>query len=418
MAVFLIALKAYTIFLITVMFVYILRHFIFSINRLSGIQHTHYTDIVDSDLPGVTVLIPMHNEEKVAGNILDLLAVIDYPKELFEVIAIDDHSVDGTAGIIDDYAKKYPFIRTLHRTSGLRGKPAALNDALATARGEVIILFDADYLPPQGIIRALAVCFKDPVVGAVMGRVVPENSQKNLLTKLLALERSAGYQVDQQARQNLSLVPQFGGTVGGFRKDVVLELGGFRTDSLTEDTDLTFRLVINGWHVLYNNRIECYEEVPENWEVRGRQIRRWARGHTQVMFRYTAAMLRSSYLSKLTKIDGFLLLCIYIVPLLLLIGIADAVTLFYLAQVSLMDSMFIFLAVAMFNLFGNFAPFYQIGTASFLDGFTDRIRLLPFVLFNFLFNIFYTARGSFDAVIDVLFARTGIWQKTERFRKS
>ena len=80
--------------------------------------------------------------------------------------------------------------------------------------------------------------------------------------------------------------------------------------------------------------------------------------------------------------------------------------------------MFIFLAVAMFNIFGNFAPFYQVGTASFLDGFTDRIRLLPFVLFNFLFNMLYTAHGSFDAIIDILFGRTGLWQKTERFRKS
>jgi hypothetical protein len=136
------------------------------------------------------------------------------------------------------------------------------------------------------------------------------------------------------------------------------------------------------------------------------------------MFRYSAAMMRSAYLTPLTKFDGMLLLCIYMVPLLLIIGIADAVTLFYLAQVSLLDSLFIFFAVAMFNLFGNFAPFYQIGTASFLDGFTDRIRLLPFVLFNFLFNILYTARGSFDAIIDILFARIGVWQKTERFRKA
>ncbi|MCX5778933.1 MAG: glycosyltransferase [Elusimicrobia bacterium] len=418
MAMLLILLRAYMVFLIVVILIYILRHLIFSMNRLSGIQYTHYPDIMDSDLPSVTVMVPMHNEEKVARNILDLLSVIDYPQSLFEVIPINDHSTDGTVAILDQYAAKFPYIRPLHRSSGRRGKSAALNEALIRARGDIIILFDADYLPPQGIVRSLAVCFKNPVVGAVMGRVIPENAQTNLLTKLLALERSAGYQVDQQARQNMHLIPQFGGTVGGFRKDIVRELGGFSPDSLTEDTELTFRLLINGWQVLYNNRIECYEEVPEDWDVRGRQIRRWARGHCQVMFRYMGAMLRSAYLSPVTKFDGVLLLFIYLVPLLLMVGIADAVTLFFLDQVRLLDSMFIFLAVAMFNIFGNFAPFYQVGTASFLDGFTDRIRLLPFVLFNFLFNMLYTAHGSFDAIIDILFGRTGLWQKTERFRKS
>ena len=263
----------------------------------------------------------------------------------------------------------------------------------------------------------MVMSFKDPEVGAVMGRVVPDNSDVNLLTKLLSLERSAGYQVDQQARQNLNLIPQYGGTVGGFRKSVVVGLGSFSPDILTEDTELTFKLIINGWKVIYNNRLECYEEVPEDWDVRARQVRRWSRGHTQVMFKYLAPLWKSRFVSWKVKIDGTLLLSIYIIPIILSLGIIDATALFFLDQIQIYESLFIFLAVAGFNLFGNFAPFYQIGTASVMDGFTDRIRLLPFVLFNFLFNLYSCTLGSLDAIIDQFGTREVIWAKTERYRR-
>ena len=88
---------------------------------------------------------------------------------------------------------------------------------------------------------------------------------------------------------NLRLVPQYGGTVGGVRRAALEHVGGWRTDSLAEDTDLTVRLVMNGWDVVYQNRSECYEEVPESWEVRIRQIKRWAKGHNQALARYVAA---------------------------------------------------------------------------------------------------------------------------------
>src|SRR2546430_12350807 len=147
---------------------------------------------------------------------------------------------------------------------------------------EVTLIFDADYIPGAGLIKQLVAPFFDPEVGGVMGRVVPLNCGTNLLTRLLDLERAGGYQVDQQARMNLSLVPQYGGTVGGVRRSALRDVGGWRVDTLTEDTDLTIRLVMSGWQIVYENRAECYEEVPETWRDRFRQIERWARGHNEV----------------------------------------------------------------------------------------------------------------------------------------
>ena len=97
-----------------------------------------------------------------------------------------------------------------------------------------------------------------------MGRVIPFNANQNLLTRLINLERSGGYQVDQQARYNMGLIPQYGGTVGGFRRQVIMDMGGFNPAVLAEDTELTFRLYTHGWKVIYANSAECYEESPRN----------------------------------------------------------------------------------------------------------------------------------------------------------
>lgn len=413
-----IILKSYLIFVVFIMILYTARHFLFALSRFIGNQRIYSQDIVDSELPAISVLIPMHNEEKVAANVLDQLVATDFPKSRLDIIPINDHSTDRTMEILNEYASRYSYIKPLHRSEGRRGKPAALNDAMKLSDGEVIIVFDADHLPPKGILRDLAVSFKDPEVGAVMGRVIPVNTHKNLLTRLIELERSGGYQVDQQARYNLKLVTQYGGTVGGYRKDVVLSLGGFEPNFLTEDTELTFKLFINGWKVAYANRAECYEEVPEAWSVRGGQIRRWARGHSQVMFKYLLPFVRTAHLSLVEKIDGIFLLFVYTIPFIVLTGILDSIALFFLGEMQIMQSIIILIFIPAFNTFGNFAPFYQIGIASLLDGATDRMRLLPLLLFSFLFNMWYVSLGFLDAVIDLITRRKTLWQKTTRFRET
>lgn len=410
-------LRVYTIAEIFILLVYTIRHYSFTFNRVFGEQRLYYQDIVDSDLPNITILVPMHNEELVAKDVMEHLTRIEYPHDKFEVIPINDHSVDKTREILDGYKEKYPFIRPLHRDTGGRGKPYGLNDAMDIATGDIIIVFDADYIPSKGIVRDIAICFKDPQVGAVMGRVIPKNTGANMLTRLLDMERSGGYQVDQQARHNMVMIPQYGGTVGGFRKEVAQHFGGFNPHLITEDTELTFLLFLKGWKVVYANKAECYEESPEDWSVRARQIARWSRGHTNVMLKSVVPLLRSKYLNRKEKLDGLLLLLIYLIPLVMSIGIPVSLLLFFFGQMNLVDFIFIFILVASYNTFGNFAPFYQIGTASYLDGVTHRLKLLPLFFFCFLFNVLYISKGSGAAFFDVIFNRTPEWQKTTRFRR-
>ncbi len=410
-------LQIYFIFVIVVMAIYAIRHVIFTVNRLYGEQKIPYRDVYDSEWPTVSVLIPMHNEELVLKYVIESLLECDYDQDKLEIIAINDHSSDKTAEMLNRYFAKYPVVRPFHRTdkNGDRGKPVALNEAMEIAKGEIIIVFDADYRPTKNLIRKLASAFTDPKVGAVMGRVVPLNPHANLLTELLNLERSGGYQVDQQARYNLGLIPQYGGTVGGYRKQLLLEDHGYNTKNLTEDTELTYRLTLKGWNIVYDNSAECYEESPESWKVRGRQICRWARGHNDVMIRYFFPVAISKKLRFWKKVDGLLLLCVYMIPFILGTGFLDCITLFFLGEMNVMSGWWVLLFVGMYNAWGNFAPFYQISAGAFLDGMRRELVFLPMLCFSFYFYMFHISKGFVQAVIDNITRRKTNWAKTERF---
>lgn len=408
-------LKGYMVVSIIIMLLYAIRHLIFAYNRMYGKQRIYYTDVVSSDMPTVSVLIPMHNEELVLHNVLNSLLECEYDRDRLEIIPINDNSSDRTKEILNEYHKKYEFIRPLHRDCADRGKPAGLNDAMKIAQGDIIIVFDADYRPAKDMIRQIAIAFQNPEIGAVMGRVIPYNTNTNILTRLLNIERSGGYQADQQARYNMQLVPQYGGTVGGFRKDILLETGGFNTHVLAEDTELTYRLFISGWKVVYANSAECYEESPETWEVRGRQIRRWARGHNQVLFRYFIPTLFSKHMRIREKVDGVFLLLVYAVPFFLALGQLDSLILFLIGEMNIISGWWVLLFIGAYSSFGNFAPFYEIGTALLMDGVRNEAKLLPLLMFNFYFYMWHISLGLLDAVADIFTGRKVTWAKTKRF---
>jgi len=407
--------KGYLIFVIVIMLVYAIRHFIFAVNRFQGRQRMYYGDIYTSKMKRISVLVPMHNEELVLDEALKALLNCDYDRDMLEIIPINDNSTDRTKEMLDDYHRRYEFIRPLHRDCPDRGKPVGLNEAMQLAEGEIIVVFDADYRPARNLLKQLVIAFEDPEVGAVMGRVIPYNARKNILTRLINIERSGGYQVDQQARYNMRLIPQYGGTVGAFRKDVMLEMGGFDTAILAEDTDLTFKMYRRGWKVMYANSAECYEEAPESWSVRARQIRRWARGHNQVMWRQTFPLLFSRNVTAREKLDGFLLLLVYAVPVILLFGHICSYLLFFMGEMDIFSGWWVLLFLGTYCSFGNFAPFYEIGVSLMLDGIKGEVFLLPLLLFNFYFYMWAITQGFFDSIADLITKRKVKWAKTTRF---
>lgn len=460
--------RALLAFVAGLLLLYSLRHYWFALTRMFRPQVPLHASIETANWPRVVVLIAAHNEEAVIGDCIDALLHCDYPSDRLVLMPVNDRSTDGTRAVIEHYAARYPGrLHPYHRSAGAPGKAAALKDATDIVTGnrfrqlrdsedereahqellqaeeaeiarvralkaateyvqaqdvaDLIIVFDADYLPNRQLIKQLAAPFFDPEVGAVMGRVVPQNVGVNLLTRILDLERSAGYQVDQQARYCLGSVPQYGGTVGGVRLSALADAGGWTIDTLAEDTDLTYRLLLKGWHTAYLNHAECYEEVPQSWEVRFRQISRWAKGHNAAMMTYFGRVLRSGDLSRLQRLDGLALLGVFFMSPLLLLGwllsAVLALTGVDFAQGLQSWELWFLIFVTTLALAGNFAAFVQVAVASHLDGYHERIRLLPLMFCGFLVSMMAITKASVDGLfLDRLLRRKLQWDKTARFR--
>ena len=401
-----------------VMLVYGIRQTLFSVQRMWGVQRYPYAGIEQAQWPQVTVFIAAHNEEKVIADSMRSLLQTDYPADRIQVVVVNDRSTDRTAAIVDACVKDNPGrLVAFHRRGGKPGKAAALQDAMRHAVGDIALIFDADYTPGPGLVRQLVTPFLDPEVGAVMGRVVPRNVSTNLLTRMLDMERAAGYQVDQQARMNLRAVPQYGGTVGGVRISAVQAVGGWRDDVLAEDTDITIRLLIGGWKTVYNNEAACYEEVPEEWSVRLRQVHRWAKGHNQVLLGQAWRLANSRAVSLRERLDGLLLLNIFLMQPLLLLGWVIAVGLYYMNAAEALTLFIPGALLVVYSALGGFSAFLQMVYALLIDGQGRRIRLLPWQLLSFVVCMPVVSSALWSSVSERFTKKELVWNKTTRYAK-
>ncbi len=385
------------------------------VNRPTVSPFSHATP---THWPTVSILVAAHNEEKVIASCLDHLLKLDYPRELLRIMVINDRSVDATGAIVDAYVDAHPEIAVLHRAKDATpGKPAAISDALRQVREHVVVFFDADYLPAPPLLKKLVAPFLDPQVGATMGRVVPYNSNTNLLTRLLDLERRGGYAIDQSARNQLGLLPQFGGTVGGIRMAALQAAGGWSMDTLAEDTDLTYRMFIAGWTVEYVDDALCYEESPENWRVRFKQVRRWSYGHNQCMFRYFWPVVTTRAQTVTRRIDAAFVLLFFVFPPLSLVNLVAAMV--YPTLYTYPPFNFAIIgALAFVVSFGNFAPYFQMIAAVVRDRQPAAATMLPYLFLSSAISMIAATHGLVLALRSVLFNRHLSWDKTARFRKS
>jgi cellulose synthase/poly-beta-1,6-N-acetylglucosamine synthase-like glycosyltransferase len=410
-------LEALFALLTVLLMAYLIRHYIFTVTVLRNTQKRKNVVTVRNSTfqPTVSILIPAHNEEQVIGRILQRLTELTYPKEKLQIVVVDDASTDITGKIAEEYSKEHSYINVLHRDKkeGGRGKASALNAGLKQAEGEIILCFDADYFPQRDIVEELAKEFVDPRVGAVQGRVTVLNEPQNMVTRLVALERIGGYRIDQEARDSLGLIPQFGGTVGGFRRSLLEGLGGWDESILAEDTDLTFRVYLAGYEVRYVNDAECYEEAVESWRDYWKQRYRWAKGHMQCFFKHWLKVLKSNNLRLRQKIDGLLVLNVYFVPVWILFSWIIGVPLFIVKYSQWSSILWISVAIALYSSVGNFAPFFEVGIGTYLDGRTRANWLIPLLISTFLYNIPICTKALADLLISRITGKNANhWEKT------
>ncbi|MEM2888485.1 MAG: glycosyltransferase family 2 protein [Candidatus Bathyarchaeia archaeon] len=405
-------LNVITAVLFLFMAAYMFRHLLFTYTAMFKKPQSFaksFKRVTGVYTPRVSVLIPAHNEEAVIGNILYRMTELTYPRDKLEVILIDDGSSDATGQIADEYAREYSFIKVVHRSNGGAGKPSALNEGLKFANGEIILTFDADYYPQIDIVEKLVAPFIDPEVGAVQGRVTVLNEEDSLVSKIVTLERIGGYRIDQEARDRLAFIPQYGGTVGGFRKKALMNIGGWDRSMLTEDTDLTIRMILQGYQVRYLNDAEAYEEAVKNLKAYWNQRYRWAKGHMQCAMKHLKNIIKAPYLSKYEKAELSLLLCIYFLPVLVLAAWAIGLSFYLLVKIA-PENYFIVLSTFTYSTVGNFAPFFEVGTAAYLDKRSRILWLLPALNIAFIIMAFCCSK----ALVDLLLTRDGNhkWNRT------
>jgi len=233
--------------------------------------------------PGVSVLIPCHNEEKCVRETIEQAVALDYPN--YEVIAIDDGSTDSTPSILDELARRHSGLRivTMSRNSG---KAAALTMGALVARHEIIVCHDADAYLGKDAIRWFVWHFANfPRVGAVTGNPRIRN-RTTLLGKIQVGEYSTIIGMIKRTQRLAGKVFTVSGVAVAFRKRALLDVGFWRRDTVTEDIDITWRLQMRFWDVRYEERALCWILTPETMRGLWKQRVRWARGGAEAVIRY------------------------------------------------------------------------------------------------------------------------------------
>ncbi|MBN9502804.1 MAG: hypothetical protein BGO01_12495 [Armatimonadetes bacterium 55-13] len=237
--------------------------------------------------PTVSVVIAAFNEEKVVVRTLQSVLASRYPVE--EILIVDDGSTDRTVEVIRGAFANTPRVRLIQKTNG--GKASALNLAIEQARGEVLFGIDADTQLDSEAISHLVAHFADPRVAAVAGNVKVGNAQ-NLLTRWQSLEYTTSQNVDRRAFGLLNCITVVPGAIGAWRASAVRQVGGYESDTLAEDMDLTWRLRMAGYRLANEPRAIAYTEAPQSFGAFFKQRFRWAYGTLQCLVKHRKALGR------------------------------------------------------------------------------------------------------------------------------
>jgi len=238
-------------------------------------------------LPVINVIVPARDEERVIGRCLDALVNQYYPRDKYRIIVVDGDSKDGTRDICIKYMARYPGLITLIKEDRPNGKPDALNTALKVVDGDIIAVFDADSIPyPDTLFKAASFFNANPGIAAIQGRASSVNHMKNVLTRIIYIEETAWFRLGLRGRDNLNLFVPLTGNAMFIRRDVLEDIGGWRSGELAEDVELSLRLFKNGYRVRYVDEISTLQEAPTSLSAFITQRYRWYRGYIGNMFRY------------------------------------------------------------------------------------------------------------------------------------
>ena len=260
-----------------------------------------------AELPKVTIQLPIFNEQFVIDRLVDCVCKMDYPADKLEIQVLDDstdETVDVARGVVERYAAMGYNITYHHRTNREGFKAGALDAGLKTATGEFVAIFDADFTPHPDWLQRVIHHFADREVGMVQTRWTHLNRNYSFLTEVEAILLDGHFVLEHGGRSRAGVFFNFNGTAGMWRRKAIDDAGGWEHDTLTEDTDLSYRSQLKGWKFKYLQDVECPAELPIEMTAFKTQQARWAKGLIQCSKKDLPKVLRAD-VSRREKIEAW-----------------------------------------------------------------------------------------------------------------
>lgn len=364
-----------------------------------------YKNITErADLPVVTTQIPVFNELNVIERAIDAVCRMTYPADKHEIQILDD-STDETREIIDTlvaaYRKQGVNIQAIRRENRTGFKAGALSYGMQTAKGSLFAIFDADFVPPADfLLQTIPHFLHDSSIGLVQARWGHINRNHSILTRAQSIGIDGHFMVEQSGRAWNNLYMNFNGTAGIWRKQAILDGGGWQWDTLTEDMDLSYRVQFKGWQTVYALDVIVPAEIPEDVSAFKSQQFRWAKGSIQTAKKLLPQIV-SAPIPRFKKLQAFFHLTHYMVhPMMLTLALLALPVLVSLKTVPgpwVVGVLAIMLAIAMF------APstLYLVSQKAAYPDWVRRSVILPFLVVVGVGIAVSNTRAVFEALLGI-----------------
>ncbi len=364
-----------------------------------------------AELPPVTIQLPLFNERFVVERLIDTIVKIDYPKDKLQIQVLDDSTDEThpfTERLVAEYRAMGHPIEYHHRTNRHGYKAGALQEGLKSATGIVVAVFDADFVVPADFLQRTIHYFADPKVGVVQTRWTYLNQSVNKLTQVQTMLLDGHFVLEHVARAGGGLFFNFNGTAGILRKEMIEDAGGWQHDTLTEDSDLSYRAQLKGWQFVYLPDVECPSELPIDMHGFQVQQTRWSKGLTQCAKKLLPMILKSNQPWRI-KLEAICHLTPNIsYPLMILMSLLMLPVMICRFYMGWMQMVFVDLPL-MIASFWSISAFYLVAQRQLHGkGWSKSIQYLPWLMMAGVALTLSNAKAVIEALVghQTAFART------------
>ncbi|MCC6809061.1 MAG: glycosyltransferase family 2 protein [Deltaproteobacteria bacterium] len=332
--------------------------------------------------PRVTVQLPVFNERYVVERLIDAVCQFDYPRDRLSVQVLDD-STDDTVEIsrarVEHWRAHGVDVELIHRQDRSGYKAGALENGLHRTQGDLIAVFDADFVPEPDFLKQTVPHFVDPGIGMVQVRWGHINRDFSPLTQAQAILLDGHFVIEHSARNRSGRFFNFNGTAGIWRRSTIVDAGGWQHDTLTEDLDLSYRAQLKGWRFVFLQDVVSPGEVPVDINAFKSQQHRWAKGSVQTALKLLPQLLRSNQPLPIKTEAFFHLTANFAYPLLVLLSLLMPLSILVRSHHSLAEVLLLdipcFMAATM-----SVCSFYAMSQREIGEAKWQRIKYIPFVM--------------------------------------